>query len=156
MSKNHEYLSIINPQKLEDTLQQLDQAVVDVIDAGTKREESYGEKRDLLRRKYELEGRVELEEADALMTVRGEGKTAHAIVNGETVSLTNDKARDAFRRYASKETRTELAQVEGQLSQLDVDRFKATDGWETAKEAADLVRHKAALQASLLNFLTDK
>lgn len=154
MSK-HEYLPIINAQKLQDTLQQLDGAVSDVITAGEKRESSYGEKRDLLKRKYELEGRIEVEEAQALMEVKGDGKEAHAIVNGEKVSITNDKARDAYRRYASKEARTELAQVEGQLAQLDVDRFRATDAWETAKAVADLVGNKASLQAALLNFLKD-
>lgn len=154
MIKGHEYLTIINDRKLHETLQQLDGAVSDVITAGKAREESYGEKKELLKRKYELEGRIEVEEATALMAVRGEGKTAHAVLdNGETVSLTNDAARTAYRRYASKEARQELAHVEAQLAQLDVDRFKANDAWETAKAAADLVEGKSRLQASLLEFL---
>lgn len=152
MSK-HDYVKVINPVILEDTLSQLDAVMQDVIAAGTAREQSYGEKKELLKRKFELEGRIEVEEATALMAVKGEGKDAHAVVNGEKVSLTNDAARTAYRRYASKEARQELAHVEAQLAQLDIDRFKANDSWETAKAAADLVEGKARLQASLLEFL---
>ena len=148
-----EYIPVLAPQKLEDTVSQLDTAVSEVLTAGEAVEAAYKDRGGLLRRKAQLETDVQLTEASALMEIKGEARSQYAIVAGEKVALTNDQARDAYRRMASKEQREELAKVEGELLALDVELEKAKEKRNTMKEANDSIRAKANIQAALLNFL---
>jgi len=151
-----EYVPVIHPKQLSDTFEQLNMSVSDILEAGRLRSEASGGKADLLRRKTQLEAAIQLTESEAIMKIRGEGKEAHAIVNGEKVSLTNETARDAYRRNASAEERRQLAEVEAQLAALEVAAMQANDRWFATKDACESVRAKASLQAATLNFLAGR
>jgi hypothetical protein len=148
-----DYIKVLAPDQIHATVSQLDAAVEDLDNAGRKSQESYGERGELLRQKAQLETAIELTEAEALMGVKGTGKNQYVEWNGEKVELTNDKLRDAYRRAMSAENRKKLAEVEGDLQALEVEKFKAKDNWEMTKEAVDAVKAKAHVQAGLLNFL---
>lgn len=148
-----EHLPVISAEKIRDTVTQIDATVSEILEAGQAKEEAHKDRADLLRRKAQLETDVQLTEADALMQIKGEARSQYVEISGEKVALNNDQARDAHRRMASKDVRAELARVEGDIYAIDVEIAKARDKWETKKEAADLIKAKAAVQASLLNFL---
>lgn len=150
----NQYLSIISPESLKLTLDQLDFAIQDVEAKGRDKEDAYGEKGPLLRRKTQLDTDIKLAEAEAIMEIRGEGRSQFVIIDDHQVSLTNDTARDAYRRKASSAQRTDLAAVEAELAQLDISIAQKNDAWYTAKETAETVRAKSNLQAALLNFLS--
>ncbi|WP_262372755.1 hypothetical protein [Sutcliffiella horikoshii] len=148
------YLKIISPEKVQDTFDQLDAVVQDVVAKGASKEGAYGNKAEKLKLKRQLETEVELKESEALMDIRGEGKEAHVIMGDQKVSLTNDKLRDAYRKNASRAERQRLAEVEADLAKLEIHQYQANDSWSTAVEAAGVVKAKANLQASLLNFVS--
>jgi hypothetical protein len=148
-----DYIRVLSPQALADSVIQLDAGAQDIIEKGKDQEAAYDNKAGLLKQKLQLETEIDLSESEALMAIRGEGKDAYAMVGQDKVSITNDKTRDAYRKMASAEQRKQLAEVEGKLAALDIARFKASDAWNTAKEASDKVQAKAQLQAALLNFL---
>lgn len=146
-----EYLGVLAPIQLQDTVRQLDATVDDILAHGKAREQAYGNKGELLKRKRDIEGRIQIEEATAFMGISADGKTA--AWNGITYPLNNEANRDAFRRTVSAEARKLLAEVEGDLAQIEVAQMQARDGWETALQAAESVRAKAFVQAQLLNQL---
>ena len=151
-----EYLGIISPEKLADTVLQLDTTVSDVIETGAAKEAAYGNKRELMRQRSTMETAVKLKEAEAIMQIRGAGKEAYVEIDGQRTFLTNDTARDAFRRMASGAEREELARVNGELEALSVDTAQANDAWYKVTEAAGAIKAKAAVQAALLNFLSGR
>jgi hypothetical protein len=67
--------------------------------------------------------------------------------------LTNDKMRDAYRRLYSQTERTELACINGEIGAIDVNLARARDNWEKVKAVTDLVKARASVQSSLLDFL---
>lgn len=148
-----EHIPVLSAQKLEDTIAQLDTAVADVLAAGEELDAAYKNKGELLRSKGQLETEVKLEEAQAIMEIRGEARSQYAMVGDEKVLLTNDTARDAYRRMASKAQRLELARVEAELAQLDAGIEQAKEKRNTVKEANDSIRAKGNIQAALLNYL---
>lgn len=148
-----EFNRIIAPERLDEVMVDLQVSINELITKGEAKEAAYGHKPDLLRQKAQLETAVKLTEAEAMGKIQGEGKSQYVVIAGEKMFLTNDQTRDAYRRTASKTEREALAKVTGELGAVDVDVFRATDGWYTAKEAADKVQAKANLQAALLNFL---
>jgi len=151
-----EFLQILNPNEIAATVDQLDAAVQAVVEKGGAKEAAYQEKPHLLRRRTQLETDVKITEAGALMKVEGEGRNQYVVIAGTKTYLSNDQARDAYRRMESKAQREELAQVNGEINALDIGIQKATDAWYTAKEAADSIRAKANLQAALLTFLANR
>ena len=148
-----EFSRIIAPERLDEVMVDLQVSINELITKGEAKEAAYGPKPDLLRQKAQLETAVKLTEAEAMGKIQGEGKSQYVVIAGEKMFLTNDQTRDAYRRTASKAEREALATVNGELGAQDVAIFRATDGWYTAKEAADKVQAKANLQAALLNFL---
>lgn len=148
-----EFSRIISPERLDEVMVDLQVSINELITKGEAKETAYGPKPDLLRQKAQLETSVKLTEAEALSKIQGVGKDQFVVVGGEKMYLTNDQTRDAYRRMASKSEREALALINGELGAQDVVVFRATDGWYTAKEAADKVQAKANLQAALLNFL---
>lgn len=149
-----EYLAVLTPQQLEDSIHQLNASVEDITETGNFKEESYEGKKTLVKRRVELATAIKITEAEAVMSIQGEGKNQYVIVKGEQKPLTNETMRDAYRRTASKDLRLELAWVEGEIQTLEVGIGQATDAWYTAKEASDSIRGKANLQARLLQFLS--
>ena len=151
-----EFTRLISPDALQATMNSLDLAISVEAGASDAKEASYGNKGDLLKRKVQLDTSIKITEAEAFGKVQGEGKAQYVNVAGEKLYLTNDTARDAYRRMASKLDREELAKVNGELGRLEVDQFKATDAWHGAKGVADSIGKKADLQAALLYFLAGR
>jgi hypothetical protein len=151
-----EYMHLLSPASLAETLDSLDRAIGAEAAACDAKEASYGGKGDLLRQKNQLETSVKLTEAEAMSKVQGEGKSQYVNMGGEKLYLTNDQARDAYRRMASKTDREELGRINAELGRIEVDQFKATDAWYGAKAVADSIGKKADLQAALLNFLAGR
>lgn len=149
----NQYLSLVSPESLKLTLDQLDFVINDIETKGKAKEEAYGEKGRLLKRKTQLDTDIKLVEAEAIMNIQGEGRNQFVIIDDHQVALTNDTTRDAYRRKSSKTERLELANVESELAQLDAEIAQKNDAWYTAKETSENVRAKSNLQASLLNFL---
>ncbi|MEN2464956.1 hypothetical protein [Ornithinibacillus sp. JPR2-1] len=143
------YDSLVQPEKIEDTVGYIESALQDVADAGKAVEEAYGEKRNLVRQIEQVKTAIELTEAEAFMQLDGN----HAVVDGKKVTLSNDKLRDMYRKYVSREGRSTLANFESELKAIEIDIFKAKDRWEEAKLSADLIKSRANVQASLLQFL---
>jgi hypothetical protein len=151
-----EYYGIIDPKRLYDTIYQLDVAISTVDAAGKAKEASYEVKRDLVKRKPQYEAALELKAAEAYMNVKGEGKNAVGVVDGVEMPLGNEEQRKAYQRLYSKMERERLAQLEGELQQVELDVIAKTDAWFTAKEQVDTLRAKAHLQAALLMFLAGR
>jgi hypothetical protein len=148
-----EHIQVLSPKRIEDTVAQLDSAVSEVLAAGDALDAAYKNRGELLSRKAQLEGEIKLEEAQAIMEIRGEARSQYIMVGDEKVLLTNDTARDAYRRMASKTQREELAGVEAQLAKLDAEIEQAKEKRNTVKEANDSIRAKGHVQAALLNYL---
>lgn len=148
-----EHIAVLSPAKLEDTIAQLDNAVDKIVQTGIALDEAYKNKGALLSRRLQLETEVKLAEADAIMQIKGEARSQYVEVAGEKVALTNDTARDAYRRLSSKMPRIELAGVTAELAALDVGIEQAKEARNTVKEANDSIRAKGNIQAALLNYL---
>jgi hypothetical protein len=147
-----EHFRVIAPAILADTVTQLDASVDDLLRLGEAREAAYENKAELLREKYLLENKIQLEESQAIMEgLAPDGKTVEW--NGIKYPFSNDLTRDAFRRTVSSETRKRLAEVEGELAALEVQASIARDAWEKAVHASESIRSKAYMQARLLQFL---
>jgi hypothetical protein len=147
-----EVYRVLGPQLLADTVAQLDASVDDILNKGQAREAAYGNKADLFRRRSELETKIKLDEAGALMfNVSPDGKKGE--FNGASFPLNNGEQRDAFTKIVSAESRKELAKLDGDIQALEVEAMKARDGWEMAVQASESVRAKAFVQARLLQFL---
>ncbi|UFJ42478.1 hypothetical protein LOK74_08315 [Brevibacillus humidisoli] len=153
---SYDYLDMITPTLLSETIRDLDKATQDLIKAGRSREEAHAEKRDLIRRRIQLEVQIQRKEAEAILAIRGEGKEAHVIVEGEKLYVTNDKARDAYRFRASIAEREQLAAVEAELAALEVRIGQANDIWYALKEASETIRAKANVKAALLTYLASR
>lgn len=147
-----EHFRVIGASMLVETKQQLDASVDDILKLGDRREAAYGNKGALLKERYQLENRIQLEESQAIMEgLSGDGKTVKW--NDVTYPFSNDLTRDAFRRTVSSESRKRLAEVEGELAALEVQASIARDAWEKAVQASESVRSKAHVQARLLQYL---
>ena len=148
-----EYIPVISAKMLERTVSELDAGIEDILKAGQAKETAYANKRELIKRKYQLDTEIDLVEADAFMLIEGEARSQYVMIGDKKVALGNDQARDAYRRTSSKELRQQMAAVEGEIAAIDTEIAKAQDKWYTAKDANDNVRAKANIQASLLQFL---
>lgn len=148
-----EHTPVLSPEKIQDTLLQLDSAVSDVLKAGEELDEAYGERAELGKRRVQLETDVKLTEAEAIMLIEGEARSQYVVVGDKKVALNNDTARDAYRRMAAKPQREELAKINAELHSIEVNIEQAKEKRNTAKEANDSVRARANIQAALLNFL---
>ena len=150
---NKDFIEVLSNEELKATQLQLDTAVSELIEIGTQRESVYGDKGVLAKRARELQTEIQLAESDAIMNVQGSGKDAYGIIGNRKIFLTNDTARDAYRREASRKEREELAQVEGQLDKINAELFKITDSFNAKAEALRGIQAKARLQAALLESL---
>lgn len=145
---------IIDDDKLQATVYQLDTAIADILEAGTALEATYQGKAELMKQARQLETEIQLEEAHAIMSITGTGKDAYAtLANGTRVAITNDTARDAYRRSESQDLRKQQAATEAEITQLDISLMKARDAYNAKLEAFQGVRAKANLQASMLAYL---
>lgn len=151
---NKDFTNFLSEEELKATCLQLDAAVAEVIEIGTEREGYYGDRAALMKRARELQTEIQLAESDAIMQIQGTGKDAFGIVDGRPVYLTNDTARDAYRRNASKAQRIELAEVEGKLAEIESRIMKINDTFNAKIEARRSIQAKANLQAAYLQYLS--
>ncbi|MPM81105.1 hypothetical protein SDC9_128157 [bioreactor metagenome] len=151
-----EYIPVLHPSKLEETVNQLDKVLSHVVTTGHARTEAYSNKAELIRKKTNYESAIKLTEADAFMGTQGEGKDQHGYVRDKKIFLNNDANRDAFRRASSASERTELANVNADIGYIDTQYAQANDAWQAAVESANIVKVKANLQSALLNFLSGR
>lgn len=141
---------LVDEDKLQATIYQLDAGVTDILEAGNAVENAYQNKASLLKEARQLDTEIQLAEASAVMEIQGTGKDAFAIVGGKKVAITNDTARDAYRRTASKEYRERQAAIEAEITKLDIEHSKAKDNYNAKLEAVQCIRVKANLQANIL------
>lgn len=151
---NKDFTNFLSEEELKATCLQLDATVAEVIEIGTEREGCYGDRAALMKRARELQTEIQLAESDAIMQIQGTGKDAFGIVDGRPVYLTNDTARDAYRRNASKAQRIELAEVEGKLAEIEGRIMKINDTFNAKIEARRSIQAKANLQAAYLQYLS--
>lgn len=151
-----EYIPILSPNEVDKTIRNLEQALNWVMKAGSKKENTYQDKANLVMQQTRMEAAVQLAEAEAFMRIEGEGRDQYVMEEDKKITLNNDATRDAFRRRASAEERRQAANLNAQINAIDVELAKANDSWFTAKETVETVRAKAYLQAALLNFLAGR
>lgn len=144
------YVKVVQPEQVEDVLDLIDNSIKDVTEAGKIVQEAYGERSVLIRQITQLETAVKLVEAEAIMTLGGET----AIIEGKTARVKTGAEQDMYRRYMSREERTKLAELQGDLKALEMDSYKAKDRWDEAKLTAELIKSRANVQANLLGFLS--
>lgn len=145
--------ALVHEENLAATLYQIDTGIADILAAGTANEEAYQNKAELQKRARQLDTEIQLCEANALMEIQGTGKDAFVIMGDKKVAVTNDQARDAFRRTASQALRKELGEIEAELIKLDIGLAKAKDAYNAKLEAFQGIRIKANLQANILAYL---
>jgi hypothetical protein len=148
---NNAYALLLSVKAITQTLDALDIAAAEIATKSGLKEAAYGGKGDLLKQKFELEKEVKLSEADAFMLVDESGK--FDMVGDKKIPLSNDIMRDAYRRQASKEPRSQLAKIDGEITCIDTQLQQANDALYAAKDALESAKAKAGLQAALLNFI---
>lgn len=152
-----EVLGVISPDRLAWTAKALDDIAKDYIDAGQARDAAYRDKGDLVKRMENLENDLKITEANLFMKTKYDDKGKAYVDDpagtGERLYLTNDTARDNYRRYMTQDLRRQISEVSGDLKKIEVELDKAKDTFTTVVEAAGAIRAKAAVQAALLNFL---
>lgn len=145
-----EYERLIQPKEIELVKSTIDDAILDLAAAGREVDESYSDKGDLLKKISQLRTAIQIKEAEAIMTLGGE----QAVIDGKTARVKTGAEQDMYRRYMSREERTELSKLEGELQAIDVDIHKARALRDDAKVTSDLVIAKAYVQANLLKILS--
>lgn len=148
-----DFAKFLSDEELQATALQLDTAVSEIVDVGTQREAAYGDRAQLMKRVKELTTEIQLEESEAIMKIQGSGKDAFGYIGGTKIFLTNDTARDAYRREASRKQRVELAEVEGAVAEIEANLSKANDTFNVRVEALRGIQAKARLQAAMLEYL---
>lgn len=141
---------LVDEDKLQATIYQLDTGVADILEAGNLVEATYQNKAELMKRSRQLETEVQLAEATAIMEIQGTGKDAFVVYGGKKIAITNDTARDAYRRTASQELRKEQAETDAEITKLDISLARARDTYNAKLEAFQGIRVKANLQANIL------
>jgi hypothetical protein len=145
------YAGILQPEKLQSSIDLIDAQITDVSDAGAALEEAYGELGSLKKELTKVETSIKIDEATAFMNVGADNSVS---IDGKTIKLSNNEMRDQYKRYVTKEQRQEKARIEGEIQQLEVGLQQAKDRQAEAKEVADLIKAKAYAQANLLKFLS--
>ncbi len=145
-----QYHELVTPEKISEDLWLLHESVKDISMAGQAVDDSYANRRDLIKQISQLKTSIELDEAEAFMMLEGN----KVEVEGKIVTLSNDKMRDMYRHYVTRDARSKLAILEADLKAIEIDTYKAQDKWKEAKEAADLIKARSYVQANLLKFLS--
>lgn len=145
-----QYHELVKPEQIKDDLHLLQQAILDITAAGENLDKAYANRRELVKEIHNLETDIELDEAEAFMMLDGN----KVQMDGRTVTLSNDKMRDSYRKYVTRDKRSKLAVLEAELKAIEIDIYKAKDKWDEAKEAAELIKARCYVQANLLKFLS--
>src|SRR5690625_304653 len=145
-----QYHELVTPEKLTDDLQFVDHALSDLHETGNAVQEAYANRSSLVKRITQLETEIDLDEAEAFMMLDGN----KVKMDGRTVTLSNDKMRDAYRKYVTREPRTELAKLQAELKAIEIEIYKAKEKQEESKQSADLIKARLYVQGNLLKFLS--
>lgn len=144
------YVPLIQPEKVQESIAYIDNALADVTAAGKEVEQSYAGKVEIIKSIEQLKTSIEIQEAEAFMLLEGN----KVQIDGKSVTLSNDKMRDMYRTYVTRESRQRLSELQADLKAIEIKQFKAKDRWDEAKINADLIKSRAYVQANLLNFLS--
>jgi len=145
-----QYHELVTPEKISEGLYFVDQAVGDLLTSGKTVQEAYANRAEIVKQITQLETSIELDEAEAFMMADGN----KVQIDGKTVTLSNDKMRDAYRKYVTRQPRTKLAELESELKRIEIEIAKAKDNQDTAKQSADILKARIYVTANLLKFLS--
>lgn len=148
-----EFIPVLDPLRVQETLSQLDASSSEVLNAIKGSEEEFEKRKQLLSERETVQSEIELAEAEAIMQIRGGKGDQFVLIGEEKVALTNDQARDAYRKTSSKDLRKRLAEINAELVAIDANAQREKDYWNDRKAVYDNIRRKADLQAALLLFL---
>lgn len=95
-------------EKLQELKERLNGAIA-------ARSVAVAELKGLVKKEYELENAIKMKEAQSIMSIPSDGKNQYVTMNGVTITLSNDKLRDSYRRLTSQELRNEQAVVRGSV-----------------------------------------
>jgi len=151
-----EWVHLVNPDQLFDTLNQLNGTGQALTEAGNAKARATNGKGDLLKKQQTTKTAIKLTEAEAIMQIQGTGKDAYVMVGDARQPVGTEQMKDAYRRSMSKWRREELADIDGDLMKLEADAISKTDDWNTAKEAAENARARAYLQARILEYMAPR
>lgn len=145
-----QYHELVAPDKITDDLHLLHEAIKDISAAGQVVDDAYANRNTLTKQIALIKTNIDLDEAEAFMQLEGN----KVQIDGKTVTLSNDKMRDMYRKYVTRDARYQLAELEADLKAIEIDIYKAKDQWEEAKTAAELIKARTHVQANLLRFLS--
>lgn len=148
-----QYDSIITPDKIQFVNNLVDTTLEDVTALEAQVEAAYGERASLVKRIKQLDGDIKLTEATAFMNMVGDNL---AVIDGRNVKLNNGEMRDMYRRYVSKDLRSERTAKEADLAQIESKLALLKDKWDMTKTSANLVEARSWAQGNLLKFLSSK
>lgn len=149
---NNQYDSIITPEKIQYVNSLVDATLEDVSTLEDQIEKTYGDRASLVKAIKNLDGEIEVTEATAFMQLNGDTVE----VDGKNVKLSNDKLRDMYRKYVSRELRKEKTEKEADLAEIESNLALLKDRWDMVKSSANLVEARAWAQGNLLKFLSSK
>jgi len=153
MTNAQAYNAMIAPEKLLSVSNLVDATIEDLTAAGEAVENAYGERASLVKAIVQLEGAIQLTEAEAFMQI---DEKNGVIVDDKPVKLANSEMRDMYRRYVSRDLRKELTEKQADLKEIEIHIFKAKERYDESKVVADMVIAKAYVQANLLKFLAGR
>jgi len=144
-----QYHDLVTPDKILEVFQLLEASTKDIAEAGYAVDVAYANRRDLVKEITKLETSIELDEAEAFMKIDGN----KVQIDGSTVTLSNDKMRSAYQKYVTKDHRVVLGDLEAELKAIEIDIYKAKERQDEAKQSASVIKARAHVQSSLLQFL---
>ncbi|WP_214737452.1 MULTISPECIES: hypothetical protein [unclassified Exiguobacterium] len=147
------YSHIIKPENVESVNTMVDAALSDLVAIEKEVGEAYGNRAELVKAAKQLEGEIKLLEAGAFMKI-GVDNTVE--IDGSKVKLANSEMRDMYRRYVSREPRSQLTGIEADLAQVECQIALMKDRWDILKQSTNLIEARAWAQGNLLKFLSSK
>lgn len=147
-----QFLGVLEPQKIYRVMEGLDASISDIMQLGKELEAAYANRAELIRQKMEINDEIKLVESEAIMNIRGDARSQYVLIGNEKVALSNEQARDAYRRLSSKEQRIRLTPVEAQLEYIDAEISRIKDKQSTIREANENLRAKAYAVAAVFNY----
>lgn len=148
-----DFVPVLDPLRIQETISQLDASSYEVLNAIKGSEDEFQKRKELLSERETVTSEIDLAEAEAIMLIRGGKGDQFVLIGDDKVALTNDQARDAYRKTSSKELRKRLAEINAELVKIDANAAREKDHWNDRKAVYDNIRRKADLQAALLQFL---
>ncbi|MGP9042134.1 hypothetical protein [Cytobacillus kochii] len=149
----NQYESLIVPEKIQFVNNLVDTTLEDVLAIENQVEEAYGNRASLVKSIKQLDGDIQLTEANAFMMI---GVDNTVDINGRKVKLSNGEMRDMYRRYVSSDLRKQRTELEASLAEIESKIALLKDKWDMTKSSANLVEARAWAQGHLLKFLSSK